>query len=61
MAAEPEAENLIAVELMSIVSQYMYKKNVQYISPRDAVSKEQFDNKEISNSHWIDRRQSYSG
>ena len=61
MAAEPEAENSIAVELMSIVSQYVYKRTVQYISPRDAVSQEQFDNKEISNSHWIDRRRSYSG
>ena len=52
-------ENKIALELMSIISKYLYRRYVS--SSRDATSDEDFANKGLSTSHWIYKRQSYCG
>ena len=54
-------ENSIPHELMSIISEYPYRRYVQVISSRDAVSKEDFDDMPLSRDYWIDSRRSYCG
>ena len=51
-------ENKIAAELLSLISRYPYRRYVQCISPRDAVSDEDFENNPLSSNYWIDSRQS---
>ena len=55
-----EDENRIAVELMSIISKYPYKRYVSYISSRDSVTEDSFALHAISCTHWIDHRSSYT-
>ena len=52
-------KNKIAKELLSLISKYPYRRYVQCISPRDAVSDEEFALKSISGEYWIDKRQSF--
>ena len=55
-----EDKNRIAVELMSIISKYLYKRYVSYISSRDSVTEDSFTLRAISCTHWIDRQSSYT-
>ena len=54
-----DRENKMAVELMSLISEYPYRKHVSYIASRDAMTDELFMSREISRTYWIDRRNSY--
>ena len=56
-----DAENKMALELMSLISKYPYKRHVQYISSRDAMTDEIFVTCEISKTYWIDWHNSYCG
>ena len=55
------AENQIAKELMSIISSFLYRRYVQCISSRDAVTPEDFAKKQLSQEYWIDQRRRYRG
>ena len=48
-------------ELMSIISDFNYKRYIQCISPCDTVTPESFQNRSLSQTHWIDSRNSYDG
>ena len=53
-------ENLMAKELLSIVSPYGYNKQVPYILSRDAVDEAGFNSRSISTQYWIDKQKSYT-
>ena len=54
-----DRENKMAVELMSLISKYPYRKLISYIASRDAMTDELFMTHEISQTYWIDHQNSY--
>ena len=53
-------ENKIAQEFLSLISNYPYRRYVQYIAAHDSVSDEDFQSSLLDTDYWIDKRKCYT-
>ena len=53
-------ENRIAKELLLLISKYPYRRYVQYIAARDAVTDDDFNAGMLQANYWIDKRKCYT-
>ena len=53
-------ENKIAQEFLSLISNYPYRRHVQYIAAHDSVSDEGFQSSLLDADYWIDKHKCYT-